>query len=269
MMWTRSPSGSAAAMSSAASADGGSRSSLQSTTRCPDAPIGNGFGNAVRPARCSASRSLAASTRTRGTPPQAATSSWRTFMLSTPASARMPSATSSVTASRLTAGPVSVTESLPARRVDTTATRSNCRRRVMYESVRRVAGSIHGKSSASTTTGPRSAASTSRSRVPRATANGSTGGLVPPSDSADRTALARAGANLPSPPRKSSSSPANPDHGSSTSLSTPLNRTIRASGRPQAIRSAASSRTASCRFPAPRQRSGRHRDRQRHARQDP
>ncbi len=172
---TRSPSGSAAATSSAARTSGSSRSSSRSTTRWPVRPIGSGSGSSARPARWSASSRLAASTSTSGIPPPAATSSRRTAALVTPASSRIWSAMSSDTASTRSVGPVSVCESAPIRRVATIANRSNCNRRAMYDRVRLVGRSIHGRSSTKTTIGAPSAASTSRSRVARAMAKGSTG----------------------------------------------------------------------------------------------
>ena len=70
----------------------------------------------------------------------------------------------------------------------------------MYDSVRRVGTSTHGRSSTMTMIGASSAASTSRSRVARAMANGSTGSVVAPSiASAARTADARAGASRSMP----------------------------------------------------------------------
>ena len=116
--------------------------------------------------------------------------------------------------------------------------------------MRRVGRSTHWRSSTMMTIGASSAASTSRSRVARAMANGSTGWSAPSRASAARTADARAGARRSSPSRIPSSSSARPDQASSTSASTPARRTMRQSGWSTAMIAAASSTTAVLPMPA-------------------
>ena len=172
---SRSPSGSAAATTSAVRTVGATRRRASSATWRPDRPTGSGSGSSARPARSSASSMLAASMRTIGIPPAAAISAARASGLG-----------DAGVDEQLVGVVVGQRGDLDRRSgvgadVDVRAAGGDDRHPLdlqLVGDVRRAPGASAGRSTGdrrrATTIGAGSAASTRRSRLATAMANGST-----------------------------------------------------------------------------------------------